>query len=86
MSLTVDRDRLPLREVFTISRGSKTEAQVLTVTVARDGAQAMLRENGQTLPITLDAPSFWPRLSEDGKTLTFATVEKQQVVLYKLER
>lgn len=38
MSLTVDRDRLPLREVFTISRGSKTEAQVLTVTVARDGA------------------------------------------------
>lgn len=38
MSLTVDRDRFPLREVFTISRGSKTEAQVLTVTVARDGA------------------------------------------------
>lgn len=38
MSLTVTRDRFPLREVFTISRGSKTEAAVITVTVDRDGA------------------------------------------------
>ncbi len=37
MSLTVTRDRFPLREVFTISRGSKTEAQVLTVAVTREG-------------------------------------------------
>lgn len=53
--------------------------------------QAMLQENGQSIPITTEGASFWPRLSEDGKTLTFATVEpagggKQEVVLYKLER
>lgn len=37
MSLTVTRDRFPLREVFTISRGSKTEAAVLTVTASGGG-------------------------------------------------
>ncbi len=37
MTLTVSRESFPLREVFTISRGSKTEAQVLTVTVTREG-------------------------------------------------
>ena len=37
MSITVTRDRFPLSEVFTISRGSRTEAQVLTATVTRDG-------------------------------------------------
>lgn len=37
MTLTLSRESFPLREVFTISRGSKTEAQVLTVTVAREG-------------------------------------------------
>ncbi|MEL7416282.1 MAG: enolase C-terminal domain-like protein, partial [Pseudomonadota bacterium] len=37
MSITVTRDRFPLAEVFTISRGSRTEAQVLTATVTRDG-------------------------------------------------
>ncbi len=35
--LTVTRDTFRLAEVFTISRGSRTEAQVLTVTVTRDG-------------------------------------------------
>lgn len=33
----VTRDRFRLAEVFTISRGSRTEAQVLTVTVTRGG-------------------------------------------------
>ncbi|MFN6951859.1 MAG: N-acetyl-D-Glu racemase DgcA [Albidovulum sp.] len=37
MKLTVSRDRFPLRDVFTISRGSKTEAAVLTVTVSGEG-------------------------------------------------
>ena len=37
MTLTLSRESFPLREVFTISRGSKTEAQVLTVTVTREG-------------------------------------------------
>ncbi|MEO1539886.1 MAG: N-acetyl-D-Glu racemase DgcA [Pseudomonadota bacterium] len=37
MSITVTRDRFPLAEVFTISRGSRSEAQVLTATVTRDG-------------------------------------------------
>ena len=36
--ITVASESFRLAEVFTISRGSRTEAQVLTVTVARDGA------------------------------------------------
>ena len=35
--LTVTRDRFQLAQVFTISRGSRTEAQVLTVRVTREG-------------------------------------------------
>jgi len=35
--LVVTRDRFRLAEVFTISRGSRTEAKVLTVQVTRDG-------------------------------------------------
>ncbi|WP_418594882.1 N-acetyl-D-Glu racemase DgcA [Ponticoccus sp. (in: a-proteobacteria)] len=35
MSITVTRDVFPLAEAFTISRGSRTEAQVLTVQVRR---------------------------------------------------
>ncbi|WP_316014879.1 N-acetyl-D-Glu racemase DgcA [Roseobacter sp. HKCCA0434] len=31
-------ERFPLREVFTISRGSRTEATVVTATITRDGA------------------------------------------------
>ena len=37
MRLTVTEERFPLAEVFTISRGSKTEAAVLTVTIEEDG-------------------------------------------------
>ncbi|WP_127902681.1 N-acetyl-D-Glu racemase DgcA [Solirhodobacter olei] len=35
--LTVTRDTFRLAQVFTISRGSRTEAKVLTVQIARDG-------------------------------------------------
>ncbi len=35
--ITVTKDTFPLAEVFTISRGSRTEANVLTVRVTRDG-------------------------------------------------
>lgn len=35
--ITVTEDTFPLARAFTISRGSKTEARVLTVTVTRDG-------------------------------------------------
>lgn len=35
--LTVTRDTFRLSQAFTISRGSRTEARVLTVTIARDG-------------------------------------------------
>ncbi|MHA3916189.1 N-acetyl-D-Glu racemase DgcA [Halovulum sp. GXIMD14793] len=35
--IRVTADIFPLAEVFTISRGSRTEAKVLTVTVTRDG-------------------------------------------------
>ncbi len=37
MTLTLSHDRFPLAEAFTISRGSKTEAAVLTATVTREG-------------------------------------------------
>jgi len=37
MSITVTKGVFQLAEVFTISRGSRTEAQVLTVRVERDG-------------------------------------------------
>ncbi|NBD29524.1 MAG: dipeptide epimerase [Alphaproteobacteria bacterium] len=39
MSLSVTRDRFRLAEVFTIARGSRTEAKVLTVRVTREGVQ-----------------------------------------------
>ncbi len=37
MTITVERDVFPLAQVFRISRGARTEAQVLTVKVTRDG-------------------------------------------------
>ncbi len=37
MTLNVTRDVFRLAQVFTISRGSRSEAQVLTVRIARDG-------------------------------------------------
>ena len=46
MQFTVSRDVFPLAEVFTISRGSRTEAQVLSATVT-DGA---LRGVGECVP------------------------------------
>lgn len=46
MTLAVTHDTFRLREVFTISRGSRTEAKVLTVTVARDG----VRGRGECVP------------------------------------
>lgn len=36
--ITVTADRFRLAETFTIARGSRTEAKVLTVTITRDGA------------------------------------------------
>lgn len=37
--ITATHDRFALRETFTISRGSKTHADVITVRIARSGAQ-----------------------------------------------
>ena len=37
MSLTINRDVFPLAQVFTISRGSRTEAKVLSAKISRDG-------------------------------------------------
>src|SRR5690606_10141079 len=46
MRLTVTRETFPLARAFTISRGSRTEAQVLTVTVS-DGTH---RGRGECVP------------------------------------
>ena len=37
MSLTINQDVFPLAQVFTISRGSRTEAKVLSVKISRGG-------------------------------------------------
>jgi L-alanine-DL-glutamate epimerase-like enolase superfamily enzyme len=41
MRITVAEETFPLAKVFTISRGSKTEARVLTVTVEAEGARGV---------------------------------------------
>jgi len=46
MSLTVTADVFPLAQVFTISRGSRTEAQVLTVEITQGGH----RGRGECVP------------------------------------
>jgi L-alanine-DL-glutamate epimerase-like enolase superfamily enzyme len=46
MRLTVAAETFPLAKAFTISRGSRTEARVLTVTVEEDGA----RGRGECVP------------------------------------
>ncbi len=38
MDISVSRDVFPLAQVFTISRGSRTQAEVLTVAASHDGA------------------------------------------------
>ncbi|MFN4153968.1 MAG: N-acetyl-D-Glu racemase DgcA [Paracoccaceae bacterium] len=44
--ITVTADTFPLARTFTISRGSKTTAQVVTATIARDGYQG----RGEAVP------------------------------------
>lgn len=39
MGLTINRDVFPLAQVFTISRGSRTEAKVLSVKIGRGGVE-----------------------------------------------
>ena len=39
MGLTINRDVFPLAQVFTISRGSRTEAKVLSVKISRGGVE-----------------------------------------------
>ncbi|HCQ66294.1 MAG TPA: dipeptide epimerase [Rhodobacteraceae bacterium] len=60
MRMTVTEERFPLAEVFTISRGSKTEAAVLTVTVEDGGAKG----RGECVPY-----------ARYGETLTSVTAE-----------
>ena len=39
MGLTINQDVIPLAQVFTISRGSRTEAKVLSVKISRGGVE-----------------------------------------------
>jgi L-alanine-DL-glutamate epimerase-like enolase superfamily enzyme len=48
MRIDVTRDVFPLAQVFTISRGSRTEAQVLTVRISEGGRQG----RGECVPYT----------------------------------
>ncbi|WP_224816795.1 N-acetyl-D-Glu racemase DgcA [Hasllibacter sp. MH4015] len=68
--LTVTRDSFPLAEVFTISRGSRSEAQVLTVTVEEDGVTG----RGECVPYarygeTLDSVEAQIAAFRDGQPL-----------------
>jgi L-alanine-DL-glutamate epimerase-like enolase superfamily enzyme len=58
MRLTVTPETFPLARPFTISRGSRTEARVLTVTVEADG----LRGRGESVP--------YPRYGESLESVT----------------
>ncbi len=73
MKVSVTRDVFQLAEVFTISRGSRTEAQVLTVSVEGDGARGMgecvpYARYGETLEsVTAQIEGFtgaWPDLPD----------------------
>lgn len=69
--IRVARDVFRLAEAFTISRGSRTEAHVLTVSVARDG----VRGRGECVPYarygeTLDSVSAEIEAVSDGVTRT----------------
>ena len=46
MGLTINRDVFPLAQVFTISRGSRTEAKVLSVKISRGGVEGW----GESVP------------------------------------
>jgi L-Ala-D/L-Glu epimerase len=49
--ITVTEDRFPLAQAFTISRGSKTEARVLTVRLSRGGGGLWAEAHGWPLVI-----------------------------------
>lgn len=51
--------------------------------------EVCLAEEGRVTPLVLDAPTFQPHMSRDGKTLVFAAVEPEkpgQVAIYKFQR
>ena len=69
--LQVTRESFRLAQVFTISRGSRTEAQVLTVTVTRDG----MTGRGECVPYarygeTLDSVAAEIEVLPEGITRT----------------
>ena len=60
MQISVDEKVFPLRQSFTISRGTRTEARVLVVTVAHQGAKGRgecvpYRRYGETIDNVADA-------------------------------
>ena len=77
MSLTINRDVFPLAQVFTISRGSRTEAKVLSVKISRGGVEgrgecvpyarynetaASISEQIKSLPDAFDRQSLYELL------------------------
>ena len=73
MKIDVTRDVFQLAQVFTISRGSRTQAEVLTVTVEGDGARGVgecvpYARYGETLEsVTTQIERFsgaWPELPD----------------------
>lgn len=77
MKLTVTPDIFPLAEVFTISRGSRTHAHVLTVRVAEAGAQGW----GECVPYARYGETLDSVTAEiEGLTLPFDRNELQNLL------
>ena len=47
--ISVEAERFPIAGTFTISRGSKTEAEVITCTISENGHAGYL--TGQNIPV-----------------------------------
>ena len=69
-----------------LSADGKTVAY--TRQVHHEPAQVMLEENGKTVPLTLDGWNGWPKVSADGRVITWLNVEPGQngASLYRFER
>lgn len=54
----------------------------------KQAPQIMLVENGQTVPLTTDGWNSWPKMSADGRVMTWVAVEPDQQTqsIYRFER
>ncbi len=77
MHLTVSRDVFPLAKVFTISRGSRTEAVVVRVEITRDGKTG----RGECVPYARYGETVESVMAQiEGLTVPFSRAEVQTLL------